>query len=193
MSLFLLYCHPLHILFYSYICALGYVTFEYSIEAHTQAHSQTHTHTFFSTIFSPFLSPSSNTHTHTLSVSLSLSFSFSSIHTHTHTQLHSRVKKWLYLCCQVCSQRWLWPQTEICSLLHHRGYNDKAAPNIYFLICPLDCNCYHLCQLSWIGVLYCWQAFSCFSISVSQTYYTFFFLLTFNSTMENYKVCENYS
>ena len=110
---------------------------------------------------SPFLSPSSNRGTHNF-LCFSVTIYPSNTHTHTHTHC-SLVEKWLYLCCQVCSQRWLWPQTEICSLLHHRGYNDKAAPNIYFLICPLRCNCYHLCQLSWIGTRYCWQAASCFS------------------------------
>lgn len=87
--------------------------------------------------------------------------------THIHTHLHSVVEKWLYLCCQVCSQQWLWPQTEICSLLHHGGYNDKAAPNIYFLVCPLRCNCYHLCQLLWMETMQCWHAFYCFTALVS--------------------------
>lgn len=66
-----------------------------------------------------------------------------------HIHLDALVEKWMYLFCQVCSQWWLWPQTEMCSLLRHRGYKDNAAPNIYFLTCPLHSNCYHLCQISW--------------------------------------------
>lgn len=75
MSLFLLYCHPLRLLFTP--TSVPQVMLHLNIQQ-----TRTHTHTIFST-FSPFLSPYSNitTHTHPSSVSLSVSISFSSTHT----------------------------------------------------------------------------------------------------------------
>lgn len=67
------------------------------------------------------------THTESLSVTFYLTFvlrrhSFLTIfafraHTHTHTHAyHSTLEKRVRLCCQVCSQQWLWPQTAECSV-----------------------------------------------------------------------------
>lgn len=114
-------------------------------------------HFFFSIFFHSFafrLTFFPHWHSHNFLCFSVTIFHFSALsptHTRSRTHSHSLVEKWEYLYCQVCSQRCLWPQTEIGSLLRHGGYSDKGAPNIYFLICPLHCHCCHPCQLSRTG------------------------------------------
>lgn len=83
----------------------------------TRAHKLVHSHKF---CHSPFILPSSYIDEHKF---LSGFVTITSFSTHTHTY-RSTLEKWVCVCCQVRSQRWLWPQTAECSV-HAMGDTTK--------------------------------------------------------------------
>lgn len=49
--------------------------------------------------------------------------------------------------------------------VRYGGYNEKDASNIYLLICPPCCNCYHLCQLFSLGMTFCGRGYVNFAVA----------------------------